>query len=264
MRYNEASAGGGDTTTTLSPQRGVIILRGDLVMSEYEEPYNATPSDKRRIVKDWQGQFPGFHIKGNSMLKIHLPVCVGICIYYGSSSYMYVPTFFINNLATSHYGALNVCQRCSEPPSMSDWWIYVTEHDKMLKPASGWLMENFETFLSERPIFLSEIMCAFWKCLKVGGYSETNVLKDLAYICGYFSRNDEADNYIGAAVDIINTYSSFDQKSVLTWDNVNSVSEWETKMRNECSSPDLLHARVKQRIADAKLDKIPNRPLIVD
>jgi len=234
--------------------------------NNYDElPYTASKEDKKRIIKDWLGLFPSFHIKGTSNLfKRCDPFLIGIYLDYDRSNCDYVPTFFITNLVVSSYGTLSIGERCKEPIHSSEFWIKVLEHEKLFKEANTLLLANFETFLDERPISLSVIMRAFRKCLKVGGYSETNVLKDLSYICGYFSKNDEVNQYVSAATDIINAYNDTAKRKVLSWDNVNSVQEWEAKIRNECSCPDLLHDRVSQRLTEAKFDKIPNVPLIVD
>jgi hypothetical protein len=235
-------------------------------MSNFDElSYSATKEDKKRIINDWLKLFPSYHIKGSSnLIKRCDPFLVGIYLDYDRANCDYVPTFFVTNLIVSSYGTLSIGERCKESPQNNEFWIKIMEHENLFKKASNILMANFNVFLDEKPIHLSAFLYGFKKCLKVGGYSETNVLKDLSYICGYFSRDKEVDRYVNAAVDIIKAYNDISKKKVLSWENVNSIQEWETKIRKECSSPKLLHEMVSQRISEAKMEKFTNVPLVID
>ena len=231
-------------------------------MSEYEEPYRATKNDKKRMIKDWHSLFPFLHIKGNGLVKKNLPVLVGIALDYGFTPTSYVPTFFITNLLTSSYGTWDVCQRCRFlGGNKSEFWIHIHEHEQLFRTTGGWLKEDFPDFLEDKPICFSFLIREFQKQIEGVPYPNTNVLKDLAYLNGYYSRHDEVDKYVRFAVDLINSST---QKRELLWENVKSVQEWEEKIRSECSNPDLLRERVAQRVTEAKLDKFPDVPVIVD
>ena len=162
-----------------------------------ELSYTASKEDKKKIINDWLSLFPSFHTKGTSnVVKRCDPFLVGIYLDYDRSNCDYVPTFFATNLVVSSFGTLSIGERCKEPIHNSEFWIKVSEHEKLFNESYNLLMVSFETFLDERSISLSAILRAFRKCLKVGGYSETNVLKDLSYICGYFSKNQEVDKFV--------------------------------------------------------------------
>ena len=232
-------------------------------MSDCELPYQATKNDKKKIIKDWQELFPFLHTGNSKLLKKSLPLLMGIALQYDRMNQSYIPIFYITNLIVSST-SLNVCQRCLELPYATEFWISISDHDKLYKSASDWLMANFRVFLEDKPIHLSSLIQVFQKQIESAKYPNTQTIKDMVYINGYFSRFQESEIYINRAVDIIKTYSEFDAKSTFSIDNVTTLSEWETKIRNECSCPDLLHDRVSQRLTEAKFDKIPNVPLIVD
>lgn len=211
---------------------------------------------KKEITKQWNEEFPSMSAwKTRWIMNIIGPLIVGVILEIKSDSENYYPKIFIDNLAESNKKAIYLqgCDAC-EPGSISS----ISKPDKYI----GFAKElNENAIIPVDGDLTAKAILKYLKNYCATGYpltDELNIMEIMVYFAAWTNQERlimEVKRYIDSMEnELIHRNHFNNQREYLEW-----INKIEKKVRDDGN----LHDNVEENIKNFKLDKIPQRKVLL-
>lgn len=209
-----------------------------------------SPSDKKKVTKDWHELFQSLTIYKPMQIFNRLgPLVVGITLQTSSGNHAYNPMYHVHCLCRI-FPAIIVTLH------VSGLSMYPAEHDAKYKEIAASISDKFYIPI-EGNVHINDVVMAYERYFQNPDLSTYTEYEDLVLICGWCGDEKRTDY----ALQVVRReLSKWPEERYFS--HIGGFEKWFADLAAKAKDTDTLRKICEQQIIELKLGKLPVRELI--
>jgi hypothetical protein len=210
-------------------------------------------ADKKKITNDWHSLFPNLVIyEPMHLLNRSGPLLVGILLERDSGNDAYTPTFHVHNILNSlSFISLTLMT------TIDNQYIYLEWHDRKYQELAK-LMKERAPIPIEGDIYLEKVLEVYKKYVGDSFFAyQPQMYEDIVLLSTWFNNDLELQK----SIDFVRT--EMQKWTPLALSRIGGLESWLSKLEEKAAQREKLKILYEQRIIELKVDKLPERALLI-